>query len=102
MAFQLYTLPTYSLPNWSYDINIDGYVYNFSFRWNRRANTHYLTVVDRFGNVNIQSKKLLLSDKLIPLNLPSNSMWFLSYYNAGKATILEKPSDFLLGAFVLE
>lgn len=102
MQYRLNTIPLSPTPFYTREVAIDGSRYNFSFSWNRRLNCHFLTVTDAFGQVNIQNKKLNVGEKLIPLNLPQNSNWFLYYYSAGSSTILDKPQDFLLGAFVLE
>ena len=102
MQFRLNTIPLATLPFYTREVAIDGSRYNFSFSWNRRLNCHFLTITDAFGNVNSQNKKLNIGEKVLPLNLPKSSNWFLYYYSAGNSIILDKPQDFTLGAFVLE
>ena len=102
MRYRLNTIPLSSLPFYAREVAIDGSRYNFSFNWSRRLNCHFITVTDAIGRVNIQNKRLNVNERLVPLNLPQNSNWFLYYYSAGNSTILDKPQDFTLGAFVLE
>lgn len=89
-------------PNYTQTVAIDGYQYTFDFRWNRRLNCHFLSISDAFGNVNLQRKKLTSGTSFYPENLPSNSDWFLTYVNRGNSTVLDRPRDHGLGAFVLE
>lgn len=90
------------VPNYIQKVAIDGYQYTFDFQWNRRLNCHMLTVLDSFGNVNLQRKKISSGTPLHLNNLPTNSYWFLTYVNRGNSTVLDKPQDHGLGAFVLE
>ena len=100
--FRLNTIPLLPEPNYIQTVAIDGYRYSFDFQWNRRTNTHHLTITDSFGNVNLQRKRVLSNTTLYLMNLPPNSFWFLTYVNTGTATVLDKPSQHGLGAFVLE
>jgi len=100
--FRLNRVPYLPQPNYTQTVAIDGYQYTFDFQWNRRLNCHFLSISDAFGNVNLQRKKLSSGTSLYPENLPSNSDWFLTYVNRGNFTVLDRPEDHGLGAFVLE
>ena len=100
--FRLSRIPLLPQPFYTQPIAIDGYRYNFDFQWNRRTNTHYLTITDSFGKVNLQRKKLIPDTTFSILNLPSNSYWFLAYVNNGNNTIFDKPLEHGLGAYVFE
>ena len=97
----MYTIPYLSKPQYSQSMSIDGYVYQFDFTWNRRTQTHFLSVVGVNG-VCLTKRSLQAGEKILLQNLPSDTSWFLYLSNSGNGTPLDKIENFLLTAWVFE
>jgi len=100
MTLRVNLLPYQPLPNYSQTISIDGYQYEFVFRWNRRTQCHFFSVRNNSGVI-IPNQALLVGEKMYAHNLPSNTSWFL-FLVGGDIPFLDKPSDYTLAAMVFE